>query len=85
MELQGRSFLNVTGSVIAQEYIPPELLGRVASIGTLGSQALLPVGLGIVGWTTDLVGAPLVFAIGGALTAGLGALGIAHPAMRNLK
>jgi hypothetical protein len=76
---------NVTGSVIAQEYIPPELLGRVASIGTLGSQALLPVGLGIVGWATDLAGALLVFAVGGALTAALGILGIAHPAMRNLK
>jgi len=75
---------NVIGSVVTQEYIPTELLGRVSSIGALGSYALLPVGLGAVGWATDLVGAPLVFAIGGMLTAGLGLLGLSRSAMRSL-
>jgi hypothetical protein len=75
---------NVIGSVVMQEYIPSALLGRVASIGALGSYALLPVGLGAVGWATDLIGAPLVFAIGGALTAGLGVFGLSRSAMRSL-
>jgi hypothetical protein len=76
---------NVIGSVVMQEYIPAELLGRVSSIGALGSYALLPVGLGAIGWATDLVGAPLVFAIGGILTAGLGMLGLSRSAMRSLE
>jgi hypothetical protein len=75
---------NVIGSVVMQEYIPSELLGRVASIGALGSYALLPVGLGAVGWATDLIGAPLVFAIGSALTVGLGVFGLSRSAMRSL-
>ncbi len=76
---------NVIGSVVVQEYIPSELLGRVSSIGALGSYALLPVGLGAIGWATDLVGAPLVFAIGGALTAGWGLFGLSRAAMRSLE
>lgn len=75
---------NVIGSVVMQEYIPAELLGRVASIGALGSYALLPVGLGAIGWATDLAGAPVVFAIGGALTVGLGVFGLSRSAMRGL-
>lgn len=67
-----------------QERVPRELLGRVASIDFLGSLVLLPVGFGVVGWATDQIGAPLVFVIGGALTAALAALGLAHPAIRHL-
>jgi DHA3 family tetracycline resistance protein-like MFS transporter len=75
---------NVIGSVVMQEYIPAELLGRVSSIGALGSYALLPVGLGAIGWATDVIGAPLVFTIGGVLTAGLGVFGLSRSAMRTL-
>ena len=67
-----------------QELVPREMLGRVASIDALGSFVLLPIGFGIAGWTTDLIGAPLVFVIGGALTVILALLGLSHPAIRNL-
>jgi MFS family permease len=67
-----------------QELVPHHLLGRVASIDALGSFILLPIGYGISGWATDLVGAPLVFVIGGALTALLALLGLLHPAVRHL-
>jgi len=67
-----------------QEMVPREVLGRVSSIDYLGSFVLLPVGYGLTGWATDRLGAPLVFVIGGALTAGLAVLGLAHPAVRRL-
>lgn len=67
-----------------QELVPHHLLGRVASIDSLGSFILLPIGYGISGWATDLIGAPLVFIIGGAATALLALLGLLHPAIRNL-
>ena len=67
-----------------QELIPREQLGRVSSIDYLGSFALLPIGFGIIGWATDQVGAPLIFVISGMLTVGSAALGLTHPAIRNL-
>lgn len=67
-----------------QELVPRDLLGRVSSIDALGSFVLLPIGYGIAGWATDLVGAPLVFLISGLATAALTLLGLLHPAIRNL-
>jgi DHA3 family tetracycline resistance protein-like MFS transporter len=68
-----------------QELIPGKVLGRVMSIATLGSIALVPVGSGLVGWATDHVGAPTIFILSGSLTALLAALALLHPAIRNLE
>lgn len=68
-----------------QEYVPRERFGRVVSIDFLGSLVLMPVGFGVVGWTIDRLGAPMVFLVGGALTAGLALLGLLHPAVRRLE
>ncbi|OGO16541.1 MAG: hypothetical protein A2Y93_15430 [Chloroflexi bacterium RBG_13_68_17] len=67
-----------------QELVPGEKLGRVSSIDALGSFVLLPVGYAVAGWATDLVGAPLVFAVGGAVTTLLALAGLLHPAIRHL-
>jgi MFS family permease len=67
-----------------QELVPRHLLGRVSSIDALGSFVLLPVGFGVAGWATDLIGAPLVFVIGGSATVILALLGLSHPAIRGL-
>lgn len=67
-----------------QELIPGKVLGRVTSIATLGSFALVPVGSGLVGWATDHVGAPTIFLLSGVLTSLLAALALLHPAIRNL-
>lgn len=67
-----------------QDLVPRELLGRVVSIDNLGSYAFLPLSYGVSGWATDRIGAPKVFIIGGALTAALPALGLAHRAVRRL-
>lgn len=67
-----------------QQLVPRDMLGRVSSIDYLGSFLLLPVGYALVGWATDAMGATTVFMIGGALTMLLAALGLLHPAIRNL-
>jgi len=67
-----------------QEMVPKDMLGRVYSIDALGSFVLLPVGFSIAGWATDLVGAPTVFLVGGLGTIILTAIGLLHPAIRNL-
>ncbi len=76
---------NLVWSYILQEYIPSDVLGRVASINLLGSTGLLPIGFGLTGWATDHFGPAVVFVVGGVLTAGLAALGLIHPAIRNLE
>lgn len=67
-----------------QELVPRDRLGRVSSIDALGSFVLLPVGYGITGWYTDLAGPPMVFLVGGGLTAALAVVGLLHPAIRHL-
>jgi hypothetical protein len=44
----------------------------------------MPIGYGISGWATDLIGAPLVFLIGGGLTALLALLGLTNRSVRGL-
>ncbi len=51
-----------------QQFVPGEKLGRVASVDSFGSFALLPIGLALAGWATDLIGPPGVFLIGGGAT-----------------
>lgn len=67
-----------------QELVPGDLLGRVSSIDNLGSFALLPVGYGVAGLLTDQFGAPLVFLVGGLISAVLALVGLLHPAIRKL-
>jgi MFS family permease len=64
-----------------QEFVPSDLLGRVASIDMLVSSALVPVGYGVAGIAADRIGASLVFILGGAIGAGVIALGLLHPAI----
>jgi MFS transporter, DHA3 family, tetracycline resistance protein len=84
--LRGLSFVSfdLIWTNTLQERVPRTLLGRVASIDYLGSYALLPFGYGLAGWATDSLGAPMVFVIGGAITAGLALIGLAHPTIRAL-
>jgi DHA3 family tetracycline resistance protein-like MFS transporter len=84
--LIGAAFIvpNLIFMTTLQELIPGKVLGRVMSIVTVGSVALIPVGSGLVGWATDHVGAPTIFILSGVLTALLAALALMHPVIRNL-
>ena len=65
-----------------QEFVPSDLLGRVASIDILVSSGLLPIGYGLAGIAADRLGASTVFVLGGAISASIIALGLLHPAVR---
>ena len=67
-----------------QELVPREKLGRVSGVDTVGSLALLPVGLGLAGLATEAWGAAAVFVIGGGAMAVLALLLMRHPAIRGL-
>lgn len=69
---------------VLQETVPNEQLGRVTSIDAMGSFGLLPIGFALAGLATKLLGAPLVFILGGGLTALLALAALAHPAIRRL-
>lgn len=64
--------------------MPRDLLGRVNSIDMLGSAALEPVGFAAAGFAADRIGASPVFVLGGALSAGIIAVALLHPAVRHL-
>ncbi|HLY31384.1 MAG TPA: MFS transporter [Ktedonobacterales bacterium] len=65
-----------------QEFVPANQLGRVRSIDLLVSDALTPIGYALAGIAADRFGASLVFVLGGAIGAGVIALGLLHPAIR---
>jgi DHA3 family tetracycline resistance protein-like MFS transporter len=67
-----------------QELVPRQLLGRVASVDYLGAFALLPIGYGLAGWAADVIGPPLVFVVGGAITTVVAVLGMSHPVVRKV-
>ncbi|HEY7341974.1 MAG TPA: MFS transporter [Ktedonobacterales bacterium] len=67
-----------------QEIVPAEKLGRVSSVDWVGSLALLPVGLALVGVLTDRVGASWVFVAGGALNLALDLIALTVSGIRKL-
>jgi len=67
---------------LLQVVVPAEKLGRVASIDLLGSYLLLPLGFGLTGWATDLLGAATVFIIGGMMTVIMAGVALLHPAIQ---
>jgi MFS family permease len=82
--IQGASFsvLGLAWVNSLQEFVPADLLGRVTSIDYLMSSALLPIGYGLAGIAADHLGASPVFVLGGAIAAGVIALGLLHPDIR---
>ena len=62
----GITFFNTIYFTILHERIPSEKLGRVISLDTLGSFAMIPVGEAVGGILTDRIGPALVFIIFGA-------------------
>lgn len=67
-----------------QELVPADKLGRVSSIDWLGSFALEPVGLAVVGILTDRWGPAPVFIWGGALNIALGAVALCIRGIRDV-
>lgn len=82
--IQGAAFaaLGLAWTNSLQDFVPTELQGRVSSIDYLVSSALLPIGYGLAGVAADHLGPSTVFILGGAIAAGVIALGLLHPVVR---
>jgi len=79
--------LEVVGLVwinILQELVPQEKLGRVFSIDSLGSFALLPVGFAFTGWLIDRMDIAIIFVVAGGVTALLSLPPLFHSQIRKL-
>ena len=79
LEIEGLIWMN-----IMQEKVPPEKMGRVSSVDSLGSFVLLPIGFALTGWLIDTVGVTSVFIAAGAVTAVISLLPLMHPLIRKL-
>jgi len=77
MEVIGLIWIN-----ILQELVPQEKLGRVFSIDSLGSFALLPLGFAFTGWLIDRVDIAVIFVAAGSVTAFLSILPLLYIQIR---
>ena len=78
----GQETASLTWTHLLQELTPPEKLGRVASIDSLASTTLLPLGFLLAGAITEAWGAAAAFLVGGGLAAIIYGLPLLHPAVR---
>ncbi len=79
LEISGLIWTN-----ILQEFVPQEKLGRIASIDTLGSFVLLPLGFAFTGWLVDRLDIAIIFIAAGAVAALVSLLPLLHPSIRGL-
>ena len=63
----GLAFFNTIFFTVLQEMVPSDKLGRVISLDTLGSFAMIPVGEFLGGVLTDRIGPAMVFVVFGIL------------------
>ena len=63
----GLAFFNTIFFTVLQEMVPSDKLGRVISLDTLGSFAMIPVGEFLGGILTDRIGPAMVFVVFGIL------------------
>lgn len=69
---------------LMQEMVPPEKMGRVSSVDSLGSFVLLPIGFAFTGWLIDRVGVTTVFIAAGGFTAVVSLLPLLSSTIRKL-
>lgn len=76
------AIFSVTWETAIGDSVEAHLRGRVMSLDMLGSFILLPVSMAATGAFTDVYGARLAFAIGGALLVACGLVGLLVPKAR---
>jgi MFS family permease len=70
---------------VIQELVPAPILGRVASLESFGSLALLPVGYLLVGVLIGFVGPALAMALLGTATVLAGFIGLGSRSIRSIR
>ena len=68
-----------------QASVPPELQGRVFTLVSAGSSAMMPLGLAVAGPLSDIVGAGMWFLLAGSACLILGIAGLFVPAIVRLE
>jgi MFS family permease len=81
----GLALFGVWWETALAQRIPPEALSRVASYDWMGSFALLPAGLVLIGVLADRLGATTVMGTAGALAALLVLIALLPPETRRLR
>lgn len=81
----GTALFGVWWETLLAQRIPPAALSRVASYDWMGSYALLPPGLVLMGVLADGAGAPTVMAISGGLAAAIVLLALIPRETRRLR
>lgn len=76
LELAGMAW-----TLLQQEHVPAEQLGRVASLDQLLGWSLTPVAFAVAGWTTQHWGAGLTFVLGGGAAAFICLAALLNPAV----
>jgi MFS family permease len=69
-------------TLLIQELVPAQQLGRIASLDALFAWFLTPVAFAIAGWGTERLGPQWVFLVGATLAVWVALLALAHPGMR---
>ena len=80
----GLGVFEIIWATTMQELVPPDKLGRVSSVDWLGSLCLQPIGLGLVGALTDVIGPAWVFVAGGSFSVLLTVFGLTARGIRQL-
>ena len=73
---------NTLATSARQSNLPSATLGRASAITSIGSTALVPVGMGLAGVLADAVGSPAVLLCGSLLVLCLAAICISLPSTR---
>lgn len=77
----------VNGAILAilQTTATPEMQGRVFSVLRSGSMLMLPLGLGIIGPLSDVIGIRVPFMIGGLVCATMGIISFFVPSLMRIE
>ncbi len=67
-------FYNATVTVMLQEQVEPEFMGRVMSISTMVNSAAFPIGIMVFGPLADVISIEIIMIISGALMTVIGLL-----------
>jgi predicted MFS family arabinose efflux permease len=78
------SWLGITFMTLLQLRTERAYMGRVMAIMLFGIYGLYPFSYGLAGWVSEAIGVRALFAVGGALIAVAGILGLSARAMRRL-
>ena len=80
----GNAIIVLLWTNLMQDRVPPEKLGRVASIDLMSVYIPMPLGMALIGWSTDHISPRVVLAICGGVQIVAAGLALLHPQLRKI-